>query len=81
MPMPPPKATSVTRAGARRREQVRQIVRALRSEGELTRDDLARLVGAPYWKPGHFDRALQTAIAQGLVETTDDGRLAVTVDA
>jgi hypothetical protein len=81
MPMPPPKATSVKRAGARRREQVRQIVRALMAEGELSRDDLARLVGAPYWKPGHFDRALQTAIAEGLVETTDDGRLTISVDA
>jgi hypothetical protein len=76
-----PEGNSVKRAGARRREQVRQIVRALMAEGELSRDDLARLVGAPYWKPGHFDRALQTAIAEGLVETTDDGRLTVTVDA
>jgi predicted transcriptional regulator len=81
MPMPPPKATTVKRTGARRREQVRQIVRALRAEGELSRDELARLVGAPYWKPGHFDRALQTAIAEGLVETTEDGRLAVSIDA
>jgi hypothetical protein len=76
--MPPPKASGVKRPGARHREQVRQIVRALRAEGELPRDDLARLVGAPYWKPRQFDRAVQTAVSEGLVETTDDGRLAVT---
>jgi hypothetical protein len=63
--MPPPKASTVKRASARRREQVRQIVRALRAEGDLTRDELYRLVGAPYWKSGHFDRALQTVLAEG----------------
>jgi hypothetical protein len=75
--MPPPNASTVKRTGARRREQVRQIVRALRAEGDLTRDDLHRLVGAPYWKPGHFDRALQTAIADGRV-TRDGDQLSVT---
>jgi hypothetical protein len=77
MPMPPPKASTAKRAGARRREQVRQIVRALRTEGELSRDDLHRLVGAPYWKPGHFDRALQAAIAEGYV-SRDGDQLTVT---
>lgn len=80
MPMPPPKATGVRRPGARGREHVRQILRALRSEGDLTRDELARLVGAPYWKPGRFERAVQAATAEGLVETTDDDRLTVKVD-
>jgi hypothetical protein len=81
MPMPPPKATGVKRTGGRRREHVRQIVRALRAEGDLSRDELARLVGAPYWKPGRFDQALQAATAEGLVDTTDDDRLTVKVDA
>jgi hypothetical protein len=80
MPMPPPKATTARRTGSRGREQVRQILRALRSEGDLTRDDLHRLVGAPYWKPGHFDRALQTAVAEGLVTTADDGRMSATTE-
>ena len=77
MPMPPPKATTMKRVGGRRREHVRQIVRALRAEGDLSRDDLHRLVGAPYWKPGHFDRALQTAMTEGLVTASDRDLLSV----
>jgi MFS family permease len=41
------------------------IERALREQGELNRQDLARRVGARYWGPGRFRSALRTAVAEG----------------
>jgi MFS family permease len=41
------------------------IERALREQGELNRQDLARGVGARYWGPGRFRSALRTAVAEG----------------
>lgn len=41
------------------------IERALREQGDLNRQDLARRVGARYWGPGRFRSALRTAITEG----------------
>jgi MFS family permease len=41
------------------------IERALREQGELNRQDLARRVGARYWGPGRFRSALRTAVTEG----------------
>jgi hypothetical protein len=50
-----------------------QIVRALEAAGPQRLEDLAALVGAPYWEAGRFDRAMAFAVADGLVvEDADD---------
>lgn len=75
MPMPPPKATT---EGPRDRQvfhEMGQIVRALQTQGPLRLEDLSRLVGAPYWEGGRFDRAVLFAVADGLVVQDADERL------
>ena len=47
--------------------EIEAIARALEEHGETTRTELARLVGARYWGPGRFRRALREAEADGLV--------------
>ncbi len=76
MPLPPPKAST---EGPRDREvgrEVDQLVRALRADGPLTPERLAELVGAAYWEPQRFDRALALALADGRCYRTDEGFLA-----
>jgi hypothetical protein len=76
MPMPPPKPTT---EGPRDRQVVRemhQIVRALRDRGPVGPEDLATLVGARYWEPGSYDRALAFCVADGLAVRQPDGRVA-----
>lgn len=74
MPMPPPKPTD----GPRDRQTVNelgQLIRALKEEGPLTPEDLATLVGARFWKRRRFDRALNYAVADGIVVRDADGKL------
>jgi hypothetical protein len=76
MPMPPPKPTT---EGPRDRQVVRemqQIHRALRDRGPVEPEQLATLVGAPYWESGTFDRAVALCVADGLAVRQPDGRLA-----
>jgi hypothetical protein len=75
MPMPPPKPST---EGPRDRQvfhEMGQIVRALEVNGPQTSEDLAALVGAPYWEGDRFDRALAFAAADGLVTRDTDGVL------
>ena len=75
MPMPPPKATT---EGPRDRQvfhEMGQIVRALQAQGPQRLEGLSRLVGAPYWERGRFDRAVLFAVADGLVVQDADERL------
>jgi len=51
------------------------MVRALRAEGPQKPDALEHLVGARFWDPGRFDRALTLALADGLVLRDQHGRL------
>jgi hypothetical protein len=74
MPMPPPKATTESPRDRQVRHEMGQIVRALEDRGPQRLPDLARLVGAPYWEAGRFDRALALAAADGLVVTVGDER-------
>lgn len=77
MPMPPPKPTT---EGPRDRfvgREIAQIVRALQEEGPQSSEDLATLVGARFWEPGRFERALVFALADGLAMQMDDGRYVV----
>lgn len=76
MPMPPPKPST---EGPRDRQvfaEMGQLLRALEANGPQRPDDLQRLVGAAYWEPDRFDRALGFALADGLVVRTADGALA-----
>ncbi len=75
MPMPPPKATTESPRDRQVFHEMGQIVRALETQGPQPPEDLHRLVGAPYWEEGRFDRALAFAVADGLVVRGPDGRL------
>jgi hypothetical protein len=75
MPMPPPKATTESPRDRQVVHEMRQIVRALEEQGPQPLEDLSRLVGAPYWEGGRFDRAVSLAVADGLVVQDADGRL------
>jgi len=78
MPMPPPKPST---EGPRDRQvmaEVGQLTRALQTEGPQSSEALSGLVGANYWEPGRYERALTFAIGDGHVVRTADGRLAAT---
>jgi hypothetical protein len=75
MPMPPPKATTESPRDRQVFHEMGQLVRALEHQGPQTPDDLASLVGSPYWESGRFDRALALAVADGLLVRGPDGRL------
>ena len=75
MPMPPPKASTENPRDRQVFHEMGQVVRALEQQGPQAPDDLSRLVGAPYWEAGRFDRALAFAVADGLVVQDTDGRV------
>ena len=52
--------------------EVEIIAEALADAGELTRDELARRVGARHWGPGRFRAALREAIAEGAARRSGD---------
>jgi hypothetical protein len=75
MPMPPPKATTEGRRDRQVFHEMGQLVRAVEINGPQTPEQLATLVGAPYWEHDRFDRALTFAIADGLLVRGADGSL------
>jgi hypothetical protein len=75
MPMPPPKATTESPRDRQVFHEMGQIVRALEDQGPQYAEDLRRIVGAPYWEAGRFDRALSFAVADGLVVRGPDQRM------
>jgi hypothetical protein len=75
MPMPPPKATTESPRDRQVFHEMGQLVRALEAQGPQRPEDLARLVGAPYWEGNRFERALSFVVADGLVVQDADGRL------
>lgn len=76
-PMPPPVPSTEGRRDRHAFYEMGQIVRALRINGPTTPDRLAELVGAAYWEPDRFDRALAFAVTDGLVVRTGEGTLQV----
>ena len=77
-PMPPPQPST---EGPRDRQvfhEMGQIVRALEAHGPTTPDELREVVGGRWWEENRFDRALALAASDGLVHTTDDGKLVAT---
>ena len=47
--------------------EVGQVMRALEANGPRTEEELAVLVGAPYWERNRFQRALSFMLGDGLV--------------
>jgi hypothetical protein len=45
--------------------EIDMLERAVRDKGVLPRRELGRLVGARYWGPARFGRALRAAVRQG----------------
>jgi MFS family permease len=57
--------------------EVRALVGALETNGDLQTRELAQRVGARRWGPGRFTRALRLALRQGLVVRTGRNRYCV----
>jgi hypothetical protein len=75
MPMPPPKPST---EGPRDRQvfhEMGQLVRALEQNGPRQPEELATMVGATYWEPQRFERALSLALADGLIVRGEGGIL------
>lgn len=53
--------------------EVGQVMRALEANGPRTEEELAMLVGAPYWERNRFRRALGLMLGDGLVERDSAG--------
>ncbi len=75
MPMPPPKPSTEGRRDRQVFHEMGQIVRAVEQGGACSVEELATRVGAPYWEPHRFDRALAFALADGLVVRGEGGLL------
>jgi hypothetical protein len=73
--MPPPKASTEGRRDRQTFHEMGQVVRALEANGPSSPEDLATLLGAAYWEPHRFDRAVEMAVTDGLVSRTADGML------
>lgn len=56
--------------------EISAIERVLAERGPLSRSEIQRLVGARYWGPGVFSRALAEAIADGTVRRVWHGTYA-----
>ncbi len=79
MPMPPPKPTTEGRRDRQVFHEMGQLVRAVEHRGPCRPEELADLVGAAYWEPHRFDRALALALADGLLVRGEDGVLQASV--
>jgi MFS family permease len=56
--------------------EIEAISRALEENGEVSREELARLVGARYWGPGRFRNALREAVGEGAARRVSRGTYA-----
>jgi MFS family permease len=54
--------------------EVEALGRAVDEGGQISRDELYRMVGARRWGPGRFRRALDEAVAAGRIRRTRRGR-------
>jgi hypothetical protein len=75
-PMPPPKATTEGPRDRHVHYEMGQLIRALQANGPQPPEKLAEIVGADYWEPGRFDRALVFLVQDGLASRQADGTLA-----
>lgn len=58
-------------------QEAGQVVRALEANGPRTEEELAVLVGAPYWERHRFHRALSYLLASGVLERDRYGLIRV----
>lgn len=58
--------------------EVGQVMRALEANGPMTAEELALLVGAPYWERNRFQRALSLMLDDGLLERDNAGLIRTT---
>jgi hypothetical protein len=58
--------------------EVGQVMRALEANGPSTEEELALLVGAPYWERNRFQRALSMMLGDGLLERESSGLIRTT---
>jgi hypothetical protein len=75
MPMPPPKPSTEGRRDRQVFHEMGQLARAVEHNGPSTPEELATLVGAAYWEHGRFERALNLALADGLIVRGEGGIL------
>lgn len=78
MPMPPPKPTTEGRRDRQVFHEMGQLVRAVETNGPQRPEELATLVGAPYWETDRFNSALAFAVADGLLVLDAEGRVQAT---
>lgn len=57
--------------------EVGQVVRALEANGRCTEEELAVLVGAPYWERNRYHRVLEFMKSDGLISQDDAGVLSL----
>lgn len=55
--------------------EVGQVVRALEANGRCTEQELAVLVGAPYWERNRYERVLEFMRSDGLIREDENGAL------
>jgi hypothetical protein len=55
--------------------EVGQVMRALEANGPRTEEELALMVGAPYWERNRFRAALDFARSSGMVQQDPRGLL------
>jgi len=55
--------------------EVGQVVRALEANGSCTEEELAVLIGAPYWERNRFNRVLAYMRSDGLLAQDEAGVL------
>jgi uncharacterized protein YcaQ len=79
MPMPPPKPSTEGPRDRQVSHEIGQLVRAVERDGPVKPDELAARVGAAYWDPGRFERALGLALADGLLVRGEGGTLQASV--
>ena len=75
MPMPPPLPSTEARRDRQVFHEMGQLARALEHEGPCEVEELAAKVGAAYWEPRRFERALALALADGLIVRGTGGLL------
>jgi hypothetical protein len=59
-----------------RDRELEMLHRAVAERGELGRSELAEAVGARYWGPVRFGRALREAVRRGVIAKPRRGRYA-----
>lgn len=74
MPMPPPRPSTEYWRTEHLSRLAAHIVRALRDRGPMTAEEIGASVGAAYWIPGEFDKALALARGDGMAVLGPQGR-------